>query len=180
MISVDKVNEKLTKSESGYTVPKRTKDPLGLRCDNCFFYSNEYDHSQSRSQCTLVKGNILPGAVCNLWSRTHNVDLSFSSSDDCHKILKEHKLAKSESGYINVTRTKSVKPKRKGYGTRCGSCIFFGASKNSSVGGCKLVEGKINEYACCNLWKENKNDKDVPFLSGEECKDILLDIEELV
>lgn len=159
---------KLTKKESGYILPKLTVDTRGLRCDNCRFYD-------IRHVCSPVKGYIHPGAVCNIWSYTGSVSLDYASSKELAVIFKTRKPTKLEAGYIDARSTMMVKPYKKGKGTRCGSCISF----IGEYGLCKAVDGDINEYACCNLWREDP-DTNSNYISGEQAKHKLADIEDLV
>ena len=70
------------------------------------------------------------------------------------------KLTKLEAGYDPESSR----------GRRCGNCVYYGDLR------CRLVEGTISPFRCCNLWRGKPSSSPFPdWLSGAEANRKLWD-----
>ena len=107
----------------------QVKPHEGFKCGNCIMGTSD------TSECTILEpSNIdLEYGVCGLFVPGENVKASEHSPMEI--------VPKSVAGYTEDGPT------------YCGVCKYFKPSSGKNAGQCKVVEGKIDYYGCCNHWE---------------------------
>lgn len=104
----------------------------GAACGKCMMYLKDI------SKCSILVPSKVSGerGVCGLFVGGKPV-----TSED-HSPM--HLVPKVTAGYLENSSVP----------THCGNCSNFSPDNYGAEGDCKIVEGKVHEYGCCNGWME--------------------------
>lgn len=76
---------------------------------------------------------------------------------------------KKEAGYVAAEQLKDGTWRQ----IRCGSCQFFDASGDPMISHCRLVQGQVHAFGCCNLWTPPGKKPVFDWASGTDIEDIV-------